>query len=36
MNSACLLIGENETIPFPTYDDQARRVTWYLIAGSGQ
>jgi hypothetical protein len=36
LNSACLLIGENETIPFPAYDDQARRVIWYLLAGSGQ
>jgi hypothetical protein len=36
LNSACLFIGENEIIPFPAYDEQARRATWYLLAGSGQ
>ena len=36
LQSACLFIGENEIIPFPAYDERARRVTWYLLAGSGQ
>ncbi len=36
LENACLLIGENETIPFPAYDDKARRVIWYLLAGSGE
>lgn len=36
LQGACLVIGENEIIPFPAYDDQARSVTWYLLVGSGQ